>query len=179
MAMSMPTKAWTLEELHRLPEDGNKYEVVRGELFVTPPPSVDHEEVLSRLSDVLSEYVRKHGLGRVYHPRAVIRFAGSEAEPDLMVRAVPSGVHGNAWEKLPPPVLVIEVLSPTTRRRDLVSKREYYLDAGAEEYLVVDGERHEIHVIRPGEQDVIVRQSLVWAGAPADPLTLDVAALFA
>ena len=177
--MSMPTKAWTLEELHRLPDDGNKYEVIRGELFVTPPPSVDHEEVLARLNDILTAYVRKHGLGRVYHPRAVIRFKGSEAEPDLMVRAVPPGVHGNAWEKLPPPLLVIEVLSPTTRRRDLVTKREYYLDAGAGEYWVVDGEQQEIHVSRLGEEDVIVRESLVWRGAAAEPLMLDVAALFA
>src|SRR5690242_10756114 len=128
--MSMPAKAWTLEELHRLPDDGNKYEVIRGELFVTPPPSVDHEELLARLHDMLAAYVRLHGLGRVYRPRSVIRFEGSEAEPDLMVRAVPHGAHGNAWEKLPPPLLVVEVLSPTTRRRDLVNKRAYYLDAG-------------------------------------------------
>ena len=177
MAMSMPAKAWTLEELHRLPDDGNKYELIRGELFVTPPPSVDHEEVLARLTDVLAEYVKKHGLGRVYHPRAVIRFEGSEAEPDLMVRAVPPGVHGNAWEKLPPPLLVVEVLSPTTRRRDLVNKREYYLDAGAGEYWLVDGERREIRVIRRGDDDLMARESLVWRPA-AEPLVLDVAALF-
>ena len=70
MAMSMPAKAWTLEEVHRLPDDGNKYELIRGELFVTPPPSVDHEEVLARLSAILTAYVERHGLGRVYHPRA-------------------------------------------------------------------------------------------------------------
>jgi Uma2 family endonuclease len=177
--MSMPAKAWTLEELHRLPDDGNKYEVIRGELFVTPPPSVDHEEVLARLTDVLAEYVKKHGLGRVYHPRAVVRFEGSEAEPDLMVRGVPSGVHGNAWEKLPPPLLVVEALSPTTRRRDLVHKREYYLDAGVGEYWVLDGDRREIRVIRRGDADVIARESLVWRAAPAEALVLDVAALFA
>jgi len=158
MAMSMPAKAWTLEELHRLPDDGNKYELVRGELFVTPPPSVEHEEVLARLTDVLAEYVKKHGLGRVYHPRAVIRFEGSEAEPDLMVRAMPPGVHGNAWETLPAPLLVVEVLSPTTRRRDLVDKREYYLDAGAGEYWVVDSERREIRVVRRGDADVVARE---------------------
>src|SRR3954462_12828217 len=84
VAMSMPAKAWTLEELHRLPDDGNRYELIRGELFVTPPPSVDHEEVLARLHTVLAVYVEKHGVGRVYRPRAVIRFEGSEAEPDLM-----------------------------------------------------------------------------------------------
>jgi Uma2 family endonuclease len=178
MAMSMPTKAWTLEELHRLPDDGNKYELIRGELFVTPPPSVDHEEVLARLSAILTGYVETHGLGKVYRPRAVIRFEGSEAEPDLMVRVVPFGIHGNAWEELPPPLLVVEALSPTTRRRDLVNKREYYLDAGAGEYWVVDGERREIRVIRRQEPDVVVGDSLVWRSVAAEPLVLDVPALF-
>ena len=177
--MSMPAKAWTLEELHRLPDDGNKYEVIRGELFVTPPPSVEHEEVLARLHYILAGYVEKHGVGRVYRPRAVIRFDGSEAEPDLMVRAVSPGVHGNAWEKLSPPLLVVEVLSPTTRRRDLVNKREYYLDAGAGEYWVLDGERREIRVIRRGEPDLVLRDSLVWRAATDEPLVLDIAALFA
>jgi Uma2 family endonuclease len=176
--MSIPAKAWTLEELHRLPDDGNKYEVIRGELFVTPPPSLDHEEVLARLNAILTTYVEKHGVGRVYHPRAVIRFEGSEAEPDLMVRVVPPGVRGNAWEELPPPLLVVEVLSPTTRRRDLVNKREYYLDAGVGEYWVLDGERGEIRVIRRGEQDTVARKSLVWRAESVDPLLIDLATLF-
>lgn len=179
MAMSMPAKAWTLEELHRLPDDdGNKYELIRGELFVTPPPSVDHEEVLARLSAMLTGYVEKHGLGRVYHPRAVVRFERSEAEPDLMIRAVPPGVHGNAWEKLPPPLLVVEVLSPFTRRRDLLDKRQYYLDAGAAEYWVLDAERREMRVIRRGVEDVVIRGALVWRAVPAEPLTLELAVLF-
>ena len=178
MAMSMPAKAWTLEELHRLPDDGNNYELIRGELFVTPPPSVDHEEVLARLSAKLTAYVEKHGLGRVYRPRAVIRFEGSEAEPDLMVRPLSSGIHGNAWEKLPPPLLVVEAMSPTTRRRDLVNKREYYLDAGAGEYWVLDSEQREIRVIRRGEPDVMAQDPVVWRGAPNEPLVLDLMALF-
>jgi len=176
--MSMPANAWTLEELHRLPDDGNKYELIRGELFVTPPPSIDHEEVLARLSATLTGYVENHGLGRVYHPRAVIRFERSEAEPDLMVRAVPSGVHGNVWEKLPSPLLVVEVLSPFTRRRDLLDKRAYYLDAGAAEYWVLDGERREIRVIRRGIEDLLINDALVWRAVPAEPLTVELAALF-
>lgn len=176
--MSMPAKAWTLEELHRLPDDGNKYEIIRGELFVTPPPSVDHEEVLARLHTALAVYVEKHGVGRVYRPRAIIRFEGSEAEPDLMVRPVSPDIHGNAWEKLPAPLLVVEVMSATTRRRDLVNKREYYLDSGAGEYWVIDREQREIRVIRRREQDVIVRESLVWRRVPVEPLVLDLGTLF-
>ncbi len=76
--MTTAIKRWTLEEVHSLPDDGNKYELVRGELFVTPPPSVTHEEILSRLTSVLAPYVEANGLGAVYHPRAVVRFEGSE-----------------------------------------------------------------------------------------------------
>src|SRR5919198_1343974 len=83
MHMAQQVKKWTLRELHRLPDDGNKYELVRGELFVTPPPSDEHEELLAILHRLLDGYVARHGLGRVYRPRAVLRFQGSEVEPDL------------------------------------------------------------------------------------------------
>ncbi len=78
MPMATATKRWTLEELHRLPDDGNKYELVRGDLFVTPPPTDAHETILARLTRLLDPYVAAHGLGFVYRPRAVLRFEGSE-----------------------------------------------------------------------------------------------------
>ena len=78
MAMPNAVKRWTLRELHSLPDDGNKYELVRGELFVTPPPTYDHETIAARLTQILVPYVASHGLGLVYHPRAVLRFEGSE-----------------------------------------------------------------------------------------------------
>ena len=77
-------KWWTLAELHRLPDDGNKYELVRGDLFVAPAPSVVHETILVRLTDILAPFVAANDLGNVFHPRAVVRFKGSEVEPDLM-----------------------------------------------------------------------------------------------
>src|SRR6516164_7222845 len=108
--MSAAIKHWTLDELHRLPDDGNKYELVRGELFVTPPPSDDHETILARLSRMLEPFGAAQRLGFVYHPRAVVRAEGSEAEPDLMVRgSKPAG--GRDWDDAPIPILVIEVLS--------------------------------------------------------------------
>ena len=86
MLMATQTKRWTLEELHRLPDDGNKYELVRGNLFVTPAPTEAHETILARLTMILVPYVAANELGLVYRPRAVVRFDGSEVEPDLMVR---------------------------------------------------------------------------------------------
>ena len=76
MHMATNLKRWTLEELHRLPDDGNKYELVRGDLFVTPPPNDGHETILARLTAVLTPYVLAQQLGLIYHPRSVLRFEG-------------------------------------------------------------------------------------------------------
>lgn len=53
MGVGTAAKRWTLEELHSLPDDGNKYELVHGELFVTPPPTNEHESVVSALHSLL------------------------------------------------------------------------------------------------------------------------------
>jgi Uma2 family endonuclease len=163
--MSSVVKQWTLEELHSLPDDGNKYELVRGELFVTPAPAVSHETVAARLSDILVPYVKEHGVGLVYHPRAVLRFQGSEVEPDLMVRQPPD--DDEPWENAPIPTLIVEILSPSTRRRDRLQKRSLYMDAGVSEYWMVDSERREITVVRQAHEDVVARETLSWSPAGA------------
>ena len=93
MHMATQLTRWTLAELHRLPDDGNKYELVRGELFVTPPPTDAHETVLARLTRILDPFVAANDLGMVYHPRAVIRF---EART---VRGVRPGGHAQSVAK--------------------------------------------------------------------------------
>jgi Uma2 family endonuclease len=161
MQMATNVRSWTLDEVHRLPDDGNKYELVRGELFVTPPPTDDHETILARLSAVLSPYVRSQGLGLLYHPRSVVRFEGSEVEPDLMVRRPSPGIK-DAWERAPRPILIVEVFSPTTRRRDQDQKRKLYLDVGIDEYWMVDPERRVVTIVRPGHADRVVSELLTW-----------------
>jgi Uma2 family endonuclease len=182
MHMAAHTKAWTLDELHSLPDDGNKYELVRGELFVTSAPSVRHEDILARLNAALVPYVARHALGMVYRPRAVLRFEGSEVEPDLMVRPLgsPTSDDDDDWATLPTPILVVEVLSPTTRRRDLVQKRALYLDAGVPEYWVIDPEARQVRVVRQerGADDIIASEAVEWRPAGAsDAFVISVASL--
>jgi Uma2 family endonuclease len=180
MAMVAHAKRWTLDELHRLPDDGNKYEVVFGELFVTPAPSRQHETILARLHSALAGYVETHGIGTIFRPRAVVRFEGSEAEPDLFVCPRPPREKDETldWGNAPAPLLVVEVLSPATRRRDLGPKRQFYLMAGVGEYWVIDPERRDIRVIRAGRADEIVDGTITWSPGPAEPLSLSVGALF-
>ncbi len=167
MQVAIETKRWTLDELHSLPDDGNKYELVRGELFVTPAPSGQHESILAALSGRLTPYVVANGLGLVYHPRAVLRFEDSEVEPDLMVRQ-PWGHAETDWATAPLPSLIVEVLSPSTRKRDRMQKRTFYADARVPEYWIVDPERKTVTVIARNELERTVRDVLTWSPPDVD-----------
>jgi Uma2 family endonuclease len=176
--MATEVKRWTIEELHSLPDDGNKYELIHGELFLTPPPADDHETILVRLTRLLDRYVEANGLGHVFHPRSVFRFEGSEVEPDLMVRQEAQGI-GNAWEKAPRPILIVEVNSPSTRRRDRAQKKDFYVEARIPEYWIVDPQSKAITVVRAGEGDQKVVDILRWHPAGAlEAFTLHVTDVF-
>jgi Uma2 family endonuclease len=177
MAVQAATKRWTLDELHSLPDDGNKYEVIHGELFVTPAPTTGHEDVAARLARVLDPYVAAQRLGLVYRPRAVLRVEGSEVEPDLMVRQ-PANV-GNDWEKAPIPILIVEILSDSTRRRDRQQKKAFYLESGVGEYWIVDAEKRSITSLRAGAEDKPCTDRMTWFPKDASkPLVFDVAEVF-
>ena len=172
-------KRWTLEELHSLPDDGNKYELIRGELFVTPAPTLSHETIAARLTRILDPYVAANDLGYVYRPRAVINIGDdSEVEPDLMVRELPADVNAG-WAAAPLPILVVEIASDSTRRRDRVNKRGIYADAGIPEYWIVDGDDRTIRIVRLGREDVVARESFDWHPATvAAPLVISVIDVF-
>lgn len=176
--MSLDTQPWTLEMLHRLPDDGNKYELVRGELFVTPPPSTEHETLLAALTRVLDRYVEANSLGFTYRARAIVRIKGDEVEPDLMVRQPPISA-GNNWENAPLPILLVEVLSPSTRRRDLNEKRSFYSDVGIPEYWVIDADKRAVHVFCQNAAPHVVSDVLRWhPNTATEPLEINLPELF-
>jgi Uma2 family endonuclease len=174
--MAMPqTISWTREDLDRLPDDGNRYEVLNGELFVTPAPSEAHQAVVYWLNAVLTPFVAVHGLGQVQFPRGVIVIGQSQVEPDLMVRPL-SPLRG--WENAPVPILVIEVISKTTRRRDLNDKRVFYMEKGVDEYWVVDREARAVVRITPAGVETLGTM-VTWAPKSIEAsLDIDVVAMF-
>jgi Uma2 family endonuclease len=159
--MPAATKVWTLEELHSLPDDGNKYELIHGVLYVTPSPTDQHETIASRLTRLLDPYVAQQGLGFVYHPRAVLNVDGCEVEPDLMVRQ-PNTTAGAKWANAPRPSLIIEIASPSTRRRDRTDKRDFYLECDIPDYWIVDGEARTVAVVRPDRPDLVEHEAVRW-----------------
>lgn len=174
----MPAKMdrWTVSQLHRLPDDGNKHELVQGKLFVTPPPTHRHETIISRLHSLLEPYVQRHHLGRIYRPRAVLRVRPHvEVEPDLFVSPLSAAA---TWEEVPRPILIVEVTSETTRRRDHVEKRQLYVDLGIPVYWLVDLDERDVRVVRPGHVDAVADVDVVWDPEGAsEPLRVDVRSL--
>jgi Uma2 family endonuclease len=178
MHMAQQIRRWTRHDLDRLPDDGNRYEVVHGELFVTPAPRPVHEAIVDALADLLKPYVAAQSLGRVQRSRPAVVIDDSEVEPDIVVRPTIRPLP-EKWEDMPAPILVVEVLSDSTYRRDRIAKRKLYLDAGVPEYWMVDGDRRTITIVRPDHPDEIASDRLHWRASGASmPLDLDVAAMF-
>src|SRR5262245_23770708 len=150
MPMADTARRWTLEEMHALPDNGNKYELIHGRLFVTPAPTNQHETILGRLTAILAPYVAAQGLGYIYRPRAVFRIGREvEVEPDLMVRLPHPGAE-QTWETAPLPSLVVEVASRSTRARDRKEKRAVYVaEARIPAYWIIDERTRSIRVLRP------------------------------
>jgi Uma2 family endonuclease len=143
--VTLVDRPFDLKDLFAAPDDGNRYEVLDGALVVTPPPGPAHQTVVGELFVVLREAARSRGLRVFMAPLAWRIGPGQVPEPDLMVVS-PEAVGGRAIEK--PPVIVVEVLSPTGKDRDLFDKRRIYAQAGAEWYWLVDPAGPSLTVLR-------------------------------
>ena len=174
--MSMQTEPgrWSYAEFTRLPRDGSRYEVIAGTLCMTPAPRTAHQEVVTRLTVVLANFVQQHDLGEVLvGPVDVVFGEGDYLEPDLVfIRRERSGIISERGIEGAPD-LVIEVTSPATAERDRGIKRERYAWFGVPEYWVVDPDLRQVEVyrmLRDPDQPEIVREALRWQLAPGAPI---------
>lgn len=169
---------WDYSDYARLPDDGNKYEVIDGEVLVTPAPTPWHQYYISNIQRRLHEYVTKQGLGVVLYDVDVLFATGNFLRPDLcFVRTeLKHGIVKRGVEV--PPDLIVEVLSPTTSSIDMVKKPRRYGESGVPEYWVLDPEKHCVWVWRFAQgatEPERVERVLTWlpAGA-AEPFTATV-----
>jgi Uma2 family endonuclease len=140
--MGMPAispRLWSVEEVHALQEQdpGRRYEVVDGELLVSPAPRRSHQRAVARLLRLLSDFVEPTGLGEVLaSPADVYVERRTSVQPDLFVIPLVNGRPAGDAEAVDP-LLVVEVLSPATARHDRLVKRALY-QRKAVEYWIVD-----------------------------------------
>jgi Uma2 family endonuclease len=181
MVMPALVPRYTAEEVRGFPDDRVRYEVIRGELFVTPAPGTAHQRGLLELAVLLKAYVESHGLGEVLVAPFEVEFAEDTAvQPDILVIGS-DRAHGLTTERFHgAPTITVEVVSYSSRRTDRLQKRALYLEEGVDEYWVVDpGERRVERYVSGAASPELLTNVLTWAprsGLP--PFEVDLGALF-
>ena len=181
MGMPQMAHAWTPDEVRALPDDGRRYEVVAGELLVTPAPSLPHQEAVLRLSRLLSEYTERTSVGyAALSPADIEPEEGALVQPDVFVAPLRAGRRPRSWAEIDRLLLAVEVLSPSTARADRTVKRRLYQRTGVPEYWIVDLEARLVERWRPGdERPEILTDALQWeAGTGVEPLVIELPAFF-
>ena len=182
MGMPIPAGFWTRDMVLALPEAGNRYELLDGELLVTPAPSPRHQDAVRVVLGLLHRYLEGVGEGAVYAAPADVSLDGRQyLQPDLLVVKAPAGRRPSSWASAGTPLLVIEVGSPSTARYDRLLKRLGYLRAGVSEYWIVDLDAELIERwVRGQERPAVLNDRLEWRPwAAHPPLVIELPALFA
>lgn len=171
MHMATATRQWTVEEVWNLPDDGNRYEVIDGELFVTPSPRSVHQDAVFELGSALREYLRRVRVGRAYVSPADIRYGPrTMVQPDVFVTPMLEGRRPRSWNEMRHLLLVAEVLSPSTARSDRTVKRKLYQREGIPEYWIVDVNARLIERWTPADdRPEILTDVIRWQPNPAQP----------
>lgn len=172
--MAVEPKLMTAEELSRLPDDGLRHELVRGELLTMPLAGFEHGEVTSEISSFLDSYVRAHRLGCV-----VVGAVGFQLTTDPDTVRAPDvalvrderlreiGVPSGYWPGAPD--LAVEVISPDDLYLDVDDKVAEWLEHGTRLLLVVNPQRRAVAVHRPGQAAHILGEDDVLDGEDVVP----------
>lgn len=169
---------WTFEDYCLIPNDGQRYEVIRGRLYVSPVPPIHHQRVLGRLLGRLDDFVRAHASGEILPgPLDVVlpQDIASPVQPDVLGFRTGNEPSADAEHVQGAPDLIVEVSSPETRQLDLEIKLPAYRDARVPEAWFADTQQRTIvvyglsedgksyvEISRGGDGDVV--ESRVLAG---------------
>jgi Uma2 family endonuclease len=169
MGMPASVNRWTRDQVLALPDDGKRYELVDGELLVSPSPRPLHQIALAELLRLLDPYIRIHRLGTMlFSPADLDLRSGQLVQPDLFVGKLIDGRAPREWDEFGIPILVVEILSPSTARFDRITKRRLYQRAGVGTYWIVDLDARLVEVWTPAsDHPAIADGDLHWQPDPA------------
>jgi Uma2 family endonuclease len=157
----------TNADIESMPDDGNRYELIDGELYVSSSPSFFHQKILMNIGYAFRDYLREHPIGTIVPGVGVVFDDYNGVIPDLvfatnerMSKALASGRFRAA------PEIVIEILSPggSNERRDRQVKRSLYAARGVDEYWIVDPENRSVEIHRRNAAGDLVFETSVRQG---------------
>jgi len=182
MVMAATIPRYAAEEVRNFPEDRLRYEVIRGELFVSPAPKIPHQRIVRELLVQIHEYGTRHDLGEILPGPFEVQFTEDSAvQPDALVILRDRGPQPSIERLYGPPALVIEVISYSSKRTDRLQKRTLYMEEGVPEYWIVDPELKHVERWRTGdERPEPLTEELTWRPTADGPnLTIDLKRMFA
>ena len=185
MAMPAIHRRWTTADVRSFTREDRawpRYELIDGELLVTPAPRLAHQVASFELCALLQAFLARELLGiAVMSPADLELRAGTITQPDVFVIPAGTAIADDTlqWTDVKSLLLAVEVLSPSSLRTDRVTKRDFYLDSRVDEYWIVDLDARVIERWRPAQETPeLLRERLEWAPGGRHPLVIDVAALF-
>jgi Uma2 family endonuclease len=160
----------TYDDLCLLPNDGKRYEIIEGELLVTPAPRILHQVVVTQLAAALLTHAKRHGLGQVFVAPVDIVFSEFDVvEPDIVYISKARASVLTEKNVQGAPDLAVEVLSETTERIDRTTKLKLYGKFGVQEYWIIDPHGPTAEIYRRGQEGL----ALVAKLTATDALTSD------
>ena len=171
MAISVPT--YTVDDLDKFPDDGNRYELLDGMLLVTPASSAAHQIIASRLQFRLSAAVVASGHAHVVGPGAIVVRPRTQLEPDILVYPArfPAKLD---WYQITEHWLAVEVLSRSSRMYDREFKRDAYFALGVQQVWLVDRWEKTVEVCKRRGSGQLVRDLVRWR-APSVSVVVTIA----
>ena len=177
---------WTTTDLELLPDNGNRYEIVDGELFVTHAPHWKHQTTTDNICAELNFWSRQSNLGRAVTSAGIIFTDADNVIPDVVwiSKERLASVLDDAGHLTAAPELVVEVLSPgeENERRDREVKLKLYTTQGVREYWIVDRLLQQIQIYRREQAILVLAATLFSTDNLSSPLlpgfTCSVASLF-
>ena len=153
---TMPLPSITWQDVQQMPDDGNRYEAIEGDLYTTPAPNTRHQRVSMRLQYALHRILERSGLGEVFVAPYGVEFpaTGEGVQPDILFVSRDRGAIVADAGIVGPPDLVVEILSPSTASRDRGIKLRLYERQGVREYWIVDPDENAVDVWRFGDETV-------------------------
>ena len=171
----------TADDLRLLPDDGNRYEIIDGVLYVTGAPVLAHQRAQMQLILLLAPYVERLDYELFAAPTAVRASEITEVQPDVLVyRPMDRLAENTHWLSMPMLALSVEILSPSTGWRDRGVKKRTYLQNGVAEYWTVDLSERRIDSWHEGDAVAMSHDAVLeWQPvASHPPLVIDVPSFF-
>jgi Uma2 family endonuclease len=163
----------TVADLDVMPDDGNRYELFEGEIFVSRAPSLSHQRVLVNLATLIKTYLEQNPIGEVLPTPGMIFDDYNSAIPDIVfITNEQVNNIGSGERILEAPALAIEIVSPgkENARRDREVKRQIYGKFGVKEYWIVNPESRAVEIYRLKKHTLALVATLTDDGEITSPI---------